>query len=356
MPTQHLALAKKFEGLLLDRIGDPLLYAPSIQVSVLDKGQVRFRWGWGEEFAFYDLASLTKIIFSALAWMNLLKKTKMSLSDSANIYLPWWRGGEGISLHQLLTHSGGVCWWKPYYKTLGKKADHEMNWLKLKSLLAKEQPLKNSGQSVYSDLDLFYLGFVAEELFQKDLFQIWEDVANRFDFKNFHFQNQNRFKHKRSDYAPTELSAWRGRRLQGEVHDDNAYSLGGIAPHAGLFGQMEDVERYLLVLRQILLQGGFGFLSSDLKPFVSRQTPRALGDFGYIFMKPTKGASSSGRFFDDSSFGHTGFTGTSLWYSPKKDRGVIILSNRVYYGSDHELFRHLRPLIHDLVIKVLEEM
>lgn len=354
MPHSSAILARNFERDLIQKVGDPLMYAPSMKLSVIKKGQVCFRWECGENHKFYDLASLTKIIFSAPTWMRIYQDSSLSVEDEVAAYLPWWKGAGKVKVKDLLTHQAGLNWWKPYYKLLGKRSSHEVSWKKLKSLLAKEKSNPSTKHAVYSDLDLFYLGFIAEELFQKSLLEIWEDLAGRMHFKDFHFQNSKKSHFKRSLYASTGFSEFRSRELLAEVHDDNTFSLGGVAPHAGLFGTLKDVEDYLIKMRLILMNDeAFGFKSQTLVDFSKRRTPVASGDFGYIFMKPTKGSASCGRFFDDSSFGHTGFTGTSIWHSPKKDVGVIFLSNRVNYGVDVELFKNLRPLVHDLVMKLI---
>ncbi len=357
MPYALKGLSQKFNNELVQKVGDPGFYAPSIKLSVIYKGEVRFRWEYGDDYRYFDLASLTKILFTAPIWMRLLYASKMDVKDEVRHYLPWWNGAGSTTIEELLTHTGGVTWWKPYYELIGQGLKHKEAWQKLRGLLSTEAPNKNERRAIYSDLDLFFLGFLAEELFQKDLLSLWEDVSERFRFKGLHFQNHERSRFSKSLYAPTEFSEWRQKQIQAEVHDDNAFALGGVAPHAGLFGRIQDVERYVLILRALLRSEEgeirLGFDQKTLLDFTERKTKRSIGDFGYIFWKPTKGASSSGRFFDDSSFGHTGFTGTSLWYSLKKDFGVILLSNRVYYGREIELFRHFRPLVHDIAAKLI---
>lgn len=348
-------LEKQFSQRLIEAVGDPLLYTPSIKLSVFQGGKVKFRWSAGEDYFYYDLASLTKIMFSAPLWMKAIQDLNISPHDPVQKYLSWWSGADGVRIKDLLTHSAGLTWWKPYYELIGQELSSIGARKKLKEFLANESPDLNQKRAVYSDLSLFYLGFLLEEVFQKDLHSLWNELSDSFGFKTLHFQDENKAKSKKNLYAPTGFSPFRQRKLVAEVHDDNAYVLGGVAPHAGLFGTLGDVESYLLSLREILKEGdAFGLKALTLNDFIQRHTEPELGDFGYLFMKPTKGSSSSGQYFDDSSFGHTGFTGTSIWYSPKKDIGVILLSNRTYYGSDVELFKNFRPLVHDLVMELLE--
>jgi CubicO group peptidase (beta-lactamase class C family) len=348
-------LEKKFEQKLKEQVGDPLLYAPTQKLCVFHRGKVAFRWETGEDFLYFDLASLTKILFSASLWMRLFQEHSFHLSEKAVEFLPWWPGGAEVSLKGLLTHSAGLTWWKPYFEQIGKGFSHEHGWRKLRDLLSVERPQGEAPHAaVYSDLDLFYLGFMAEEITGKNLFDLWLEVKDQMGFSDLHFRKTAPSVKESSLYAPTGFSEWRGRVLQGEVHDDNAAALGGIAPHAGLFGGLGDLESYLRHLRKLWQEApDRGVKPEVFKEFTRRQTPPARGDFGYLFWKPTKGASSSGKYFGDSSFGHTGFTGTSIWCDPKKDLAVIFLTNRVAYEAELDQFRPYRPLVHDLVGEVI---
>ncbi len=346
-------MQREFDHQLREHVGDPLMYAPSQKLSVISEGKVLFRWSCGEDFEFFDLASLTKILFSAPLWVRLLQHSSLDVKDEARVYLPWWKNGDGVTVEQLLIHSSGLTWWKPFFKKI-KEGSLQKRREQLIELLKKEVP-ENPGQvCMYSDLSLFYLGLIAEEVFQKSLMDLWLETKAQMGYESLHFQKANQLSHKKSSYAPTGFSEWREKELQGEVHDDNAWSFGGVAPHAGLFGGLEDLENYLLSMRKLSLGDPACALKPDFaQRFFQRKTPKSLGDFGYLFMKPTKGASSAGRFFDDSSFGHTGFTGTSIWYSPKKDLGVILLTNRVQLGVDLPHFKVYRPLVHDLVGQIV---
>jgi len=349
------SLEKAFEQKLKEQVGDPLLYAPAQKLCVFHRGKVAFRWETGEDFFYFDLASLTKILFSASLWMRLLQSSSLSVTRPVRDSLPWWKGGAEVSLKDLLTHSAGLTWWKPYFERIGKGFSHDRAWGKLRNLLSVERPQGEAPYAaVYSDLDLFYLGFIAEEIAGKNLFDLWLELKNQMGFSDLHFREAAPSIKESSLYAPTGFSKWRGRFLQGEVHDDNAAALGGMAPHAGLFGGLKDLESYVRHLRQLWQ----GEADRDIKPEIFReftrlQTPRARGDFGYLFWKPTKGASSSGKYFDESAFGHTGFTGTSLWCDPQKDLAVIFLTNRVAYEAELDQFRSYRPLVHDLVCEVI---
>jgi CubicO group peptidase (beta-lactamase class C family) len=156
--------------------------------------------------------------------------------------------------------------------------------------------------------------------------------------------------------APTEFCAWRQRRCIGEVHDENAAGLGGVAGHAGLFSTAWEVA----VLGQTYLNGGsYGgarILSSETVAEMTRvqvdfgDNPRGLG-----WLQRSQEGSSSGRRFGPRSYGHTGFTGTSLWVDPDRALVVVLLTNRVYYGRDPTGIVDLRPRLHDAVVEAISE-
>ena len=137
--------------------------------------------------------------------------------------------------------------------------------------------------------------------------------------------------------------------MRGEVHDENTWALGGVAPQAGLFGTIGDLSNWGLELRKAVMGKRNGLCSEKTaKLFTKRRTPVTQGDWGLGFMKPGKN-SSAGK-FSKSSFGHLGFTGTSIWIDPKRDLVVSILSNRVHPTRDNIEIRKLRPLIHNIVV------
>jgi CubicO group peptidase (beta-lactamase class C family) len=156
--------------------------------------------------------------------------------------------------------------------------------------------------------------------------------------------------------VPTEFCAWRQRRCIGEVHDENAASLGGVAGHAGLFSTARDVA----VLGQMYLNrgcyGGAQILSPETVDAMMRtqvniaDNPRGLG-----WLQRSKSGSSSGKLFGPRSYGHTGFTGTSLWIDPDRELIVALLTNRVYYGRDAQGITDFRPRLHDAAARALRD-
>jgi CubicO group peptidase (beta-lactamase class C family) len=158
-------------------------------------------------------------------------------------------------------------------------------------------------------------------------------------------------------YAPTGRCTIRNYNLQGEVNDQNTYALGGVSSHAGLFGSVDDVSWFGLFIRSHLLKQAHTFFKNKtIETFTKRAIPESQGDWALGFMLPTPGLASSGIFFSRESIGHTGFTGTSIWYDPRQDLLVTILSNRVAFGVDHQGFKEFRPKIHDWIVEGLKNL
>jgi serine-type D-Ala-D-Ala carboxypeptidase len=302
----------------------------------------------GKTYKYYDLASLTKIIFTNSAMMIAHDREQFRLNQSIDKELPWFRF-RNIIIKDIMSHSAGMTWWKPIYKQMSSKLSVSERWELLKKILNSEKPKKQK-QAVYSDLDYFLLAFFMEKIYQKPLLDIWSDVQGKLELSGLHFCVGNQPKFSRNLYAPTESCPWRKKTLRGEVHDDNTWSLGGVSSHAGLFGSIDEVDEWFLSMRASYFNKG-PIASKTLKKFWSRAIPSSKGDWALGYMMPSKGHgsfSSAGKYFSKKSIGHTGFTGTSFWYDPVDDFSVTVLSNRVHPTRNNSKFIKLRPIIHDL--------
>lgn len=304
--------------------------APSLQIGVLYKGKVIDKTKIGKPAEYFDLASLTKIIFTVSEFIALEKKKKLKATDKVQKY---WKEFpyKDVRIKDLLTHSAGFEAWKPYYKTVKTREQ-------LRKRLLKEKRSKRK-RSVYSDIDFLILSVVLEEIHGKNLENIWKARAKEMGLSNIHFCSNNKPKKKKSQYAKAE-------KQQGIVHDDNTRALGGVSTHAGLFGRLEDVLKYAQWVRKQYRT------SSIFRKYTKRARPKRLGDWAMGFMMPSKGG-SAGKYFSAQSFGHTGFTGTSFWYDPKRDLAIVILSNRVTPTRRNIKIRKIRPLIHNLIVESL---
>lgn len=328
---------------------------PGVVVRAYQGGKMVVDLSVGETWAYYDLASLTKVIFAVQTLMADFERGRWNLDSRLGDFLPWFPHPE-VKIVDTLTHSAGFVWWLPLYKDLDLNASPERRHEQLREIV-KTAPFEPQDQSVYSDIGMITLGFVLEAIHGKPLIDIWKDTKNEFyDGTTMDFHPGNLPRERKALYAPTEECGWRKRLLQGEVHDDNTWAMGGVSTHAGLFGSIDDLGWYLLQLRGLLLGVGRAPIRmKTAKIFAQRARPEGKGDWALGFMMPTPGASSCGSSFSLSSIGHTGFTGTSLWYDPKQDLAVAILSNRVLYGRDNQGFKSLRPEIHNWVVDGLRK-
>lgn len=316
----------------------------------------------GRTHDFYDLASLTKIIFTVSVFMQLEDEGRIKVKDFVSSFLQWWPH-KSVRIEQVLSHTAGLPWWAPFHKELNLKktilARREDLRKKISRIERTGKGLRSPGgraiKAVYSDIDFILLGFLLEEVLESSLIEIWGSLTWREFASGLHFNVNNKPKYKRSSYAPTEKCPWRKKILQGEVHDDNTWSFGGVSSHAGLFGSIDDVAQYGLLLRQAYRNKKGSELASHktVRHFTHRAILRNQGDWALGFVMPTRGAASCGKYFHSSSFGHTGFTGTSLWYDPTRDLLVTILSNRVHPTRENTRYVQFRPKIHDWIVELL---
>lgn len=317
------------------------------------KGQKVLDIQHGKTYEYYDLASLTKAIFTNTQVMHLVSKKKLDLNQRVRAILPWFAFNH-TTVRQLLNHTSGYKNWFPFYQQLKDIKSLKDKKLYLQQTLSSQVKTSTS-RAIYSDLDYLTLGFLLEEITGKSLLDQWRELNQRLK-SNMHFNQVGKKISNLNKYAPTEKCPWRKKILQGEVHDDNAWSMGGVAPHAGLFGRIDDVSQWGLLLRKaFLLQKNTSVFKTDVtEQFLKRSISTTTGDWAIGFMLPTKGKASCGNRFSSQSVGHTGFTGTSFWFDPKKDLIVTLLTNRVYPTRENINIRKFRPWIHNKVCEVID--
>lgn len=353
------ALEKKLKSLIDKETGGNLAaYTPSLDIEVYSKGRKTAKLQMGKPAKYYDLASLTKIIFTVSELMKLVDERKINLGDGIYQYLPWWPH-KHVTIADVLSHSAGLGWWAPFYKLIGHKRSGgkiqpKLNEAEARELVRKflsKLKLSTDKKAVYSDLDFLLLGFLIEAVTGKSLLGAWQDLNKKLKLKSIHFAAGNKPKYPRGQYAPTEKCKWRKKVLRGEVHDDNTWAWGGVSSHAGLFGRIEDVSRWGLLLRKAYFSKSGSALASSktARLFMKRAIPPKRGDWAMGFTLPSQKNSTSGKHFSKNSVGHTGFTGTSLWFDPERDLLVVICSNRVHPDRENINFRSLRPRIHDFI-------
>ncbi|MDZ4660014.1 MAG: serine hydrolase [Pseudomonadota bacterium] len=328
---------------------------PGVCVRAYIQGHKKIDELAGKTYEFYDLASLTKIIFATAKIMELYEERKIDIDQTVKQYLPWYPHDK-VFIKELLNHSSGQKAWNPYYSSIIKDpSNQDKSYSEILRPLLQGEPLGDNSKSLYSDINFMILGCLLEKVCEKNLVEIWHELNLQYGLRDMNFHWRNRSINSSEAYAPSENCKWRKKKIQGEVFDDNAWALGGVSSNAGLFSNMNDLCEWGLKIRETLFDGiGFCdiFRQSTLRLFTSKSTHK--GDWGLGFMKPSRPKSSCGHFFSDEAFGHTGFTGTSIWFDPKVDLLIVILSNRTYPDRDNFRFRDdLRPQIHDWVFRTL---
>jgi CubicO group peptidase (beta-lactamase class C family) len=305
----------------------------------------------------FDLASLTKPIATASACLVLMQKRKLRPDQPVRRFFPEYTEPEksGVTIQHLLNHSSGLRAWKPLYEDILKADTGRSGWIgsrKAKRLIqtwVRAEPLSYppGTQSLYSDLGFLLLQEIVEKVSEMRLDRFCEkEIFGPLEMPALRFGPVSR--RAAISIAATEDCPWRKRILVGEVHDDNAYVMGGVAGHAGLFGTAEAVWRFLQGMRRALLGKRGLFSPKWARRFVTRPSLVPNSSWALGWDTPSS-PSSSGRYFSRDSFGHLGYTGCSMWMDPRRDLAVVLLTNRVHPTRQNTRIREFRPEIHDLI-------
>jgi CubicO group peptidase (beta-lactamase class C family) len=293
----------------------------------------------------FDLASLTKVIATTSLVMQLVERGTLALADPIRKWIPEWRGHdrERVTLRSLLTHSSGLTAWLPFYRDYAGRQEFQHA---ICSLPLEYPP---DTQATYSDLGFILLGFIVGDAGGRSFQSQAEQLLGTITSAPLVFSPPAAL---RRSIAPTGNDPWRGRRLVGEVHDENCWALGGAAGHAGLFGTAAAVGDFARAMLGAL-EGTDARIAgaATVRLFVSR-AGAATGSraLGWDTMLPT---SSCGTAISPSAFGHTGFTGTTLWIDPEREVYVVFLTNRVNPTRENTAIQQIRPALHDAIIGAL---
>jgi serine-type D-Ala-D-Ala carboxypeptidase len=303
----------------------------------------------------YDLASLTKPIVTVLSLIALKEEKKVEWNERIDslLSLDIPQDKKKINIISLMSHCSGLPAHRPYYKDLIKiPPEFRQNEI-IKKILHEDLLYKTGQKNLYSDLGYILLGNIIEERSGKGLDEYWQQKIN-FPLL---LQDKLLFPKKKGlnekNFASTGFSSVMNKKLYGVVHDDNCRVLGGVAGHAGLFGNVEGV---LSFCENILM----GYNDQSTHPFFSNNTLRGVlekqknSPWTLGFDTPSPIASSSGHFFSKRSVGHLGFTGTSFWIDLEQRISVVFLSNRTFFGEDNRIFKKVRPIIHDFIMQELK--
>lgn len=377
-----------FSGVETVLAGMVPVVTPALQLVVRHRGEVCFAraYGWLDPetreqptqlTSRFDLASVTKL-FVTTAFMRLVEQGAVALDQSVADLFPEFReerpiqpyedplqtgnfvtieptegagtggtvNGSEVTFRHLLTHTAGLPAWRPLFRQPDRAAARQMARQTFFSAPVGKHV-------VYSDIGLILLGMAVEELTGHALDEaVAAFVLDPLGLAQTCYLPIGGARSDPATVAPTEACAWRQRRVLAEVHDENAAQLGGVSGHAGLFSTAGDVARF----GQLFLDGGTPLLHPATVEEMRRQqvqygeTARGLG-----FLLWSADPMASSHPFSRHAFGHTGFTGTSLWMDPERVLVVALLTNEVYHGRQNRRIAQLRVDVHRAVVAAIDE-
>lgn len=309
----------------------------------------------------FDLASLTKVVATTSSILALRDAGRLNLDDKLSAHLPQLADSnkKDLTIRQCLTHTAGLPPFRLYYKTLHGREDY------LRAIAAEPFQYRTGTRWVYSDLGFILLGLVAEsasgmplnEFAQQRIFTplgmkrtAYRPISTEAD------AHPGDLKTLTAEFAATERCPWRGRVMAGQVHDENAYAIGGVSGHAGLFSTATDLARFC----QMLLNKGeldaAQVLSAESVSMIDRpQIPSVNPIQGLGWRLRSSLESTIGFLGSPRAFGHTGFTGTSLWIDPDHQAAVVLLTNAVHPDRAKSHAAPVRLAVHGTVVEKLHQ-
>jgi CubicO group peptidase (beta-lactamase class C family) len=298
----------------------------------------------------FDLASVSKVYATASLAALLVEREWIQWNTPIRAVFGSYAFPD-IQVRHLLSHTAGFAAWEPYYQKVqgafGKDlwkisvADRQAAMRKL--IFAVSPEVRVETRAVYSDISFLLLGFLLEEVTQMPLDRavstlLWGPLGIENSF--YQRVTQSVIRGRDEEIAATEDCPWRGGVLQGQVHDDNCWAMGGYAGHAGVFGDVRDLLHFS---RRML----GGFLSrSVLQAAWTRVSKPAGCERTLGWDTPSGEAPAASELFSKASVGHLGFTGTSLWIDPQAEVVVALLTNRVHPSRENIRIRAFRPVMH----------
>ena len=358
--------------------------APGIVVLVGNSREILFHRAYGSRAlvptrlpmlpdTVFDVASLTKPVATTTAMMLLVRDGLVGLDDPVSTAVPEFSDGakSAVTFRQLLNHTSGLPAWKPYYESGndgeggrndgGRYANEDVGRGCIFARVHAEPLAVAPGKmACYSDLGFILLGEAVERLTGKLLNRFCHDevfapmgLSSTF-FVDIGRPSSEPRPHAVHTLAATEDCPWRGKILCGEVHDDNAFAMGGVAGHAGLFSSAPDIHRFILFLGRCRDGAEPDFLpEAVVREFLEAERPLPGQTHVLGWDTPSPRGSSSGRRFSPRTVGHLGFTGTSMWWDLELDVHVVLLTNRVHPSRGNDAIREFRPRVHDAAMEAL---
>jgi CubicO group peptidase (beta-lactamase class C family) len=319
----------------------------------------------------FDLSSLTKVLATTIAMMMLTGEAKLKLDDRVTRFFPNFgvHGKDRATFRHLLAHCSGLTGWRPFYKLIADiERGGKVNFMSSPNAkqwtfeaIHREKPEAPLGtKAIYSDLNFIVLGEAVERAAGVPLQRFCQERIFRplrlraTGFIDISEPRARKLEPVPEMFAATENCPSRKRLLIGEVDDENAYAMGGVAGHAGLFAPVREVDRIAEVLIACY-HGRSNFMPAGImREFWTRDASVPNSTWALGWDTPSPHHSSSGHHFPPTAVGHLGFTGTSIWIDPEREIAVTILTNRVHPSRDNQAIREFRPKIHDLIMEAIE--
>jgi CubicO group peptidase (beta-lactamase class C family) len=311
----------------------------------------------------FDIASVTKVVATTTMAMMLYERGLLELEAPISGTTPEFLTGDArrreVTFRMLLAHSSGL----PAYETLFLKV-HGRDEL-LHAALSTPLSADPGARAVYSDIGFIILGLALERIAGEPLDSFCRrEIFGRLGMSSTTFNPPVEIRSKipptaderaAADAAqissgPKARSTFRQRVIQGEVQDENAFVLGGVAGHAGLFSTVEDVARFA----QMMLEGGGPVLRPETIQLFTRRESTPAGTSRALGWDTPSSPSQSGKQFGPNSYGHLGYTGTSLWIDPDRRVSITLLTNRTWPDCSNQAIKQVRPRFHDAVMERLD--
>lgn len=342
---------------------------PGAVVCVAHRGQVVWHAAYGAAAwvpqrramrceTLFDVASLTKVMAAMPLVLGAQRDGVLRLDDPLQRFYPAVSAEVGaVTVRHLLSHCGGFADWLPLYAQLGSNGTARQRRHQAAALILRRPLAYRPGHaSVYSDLGFILLGDILETCYGQALDVLFEQrVVRPLGLNQVAYRplGQPEANADPSAFAATERCDWRGRVLLGEVHDANAWAMGGVAAHAGLFATAAGVWAFAHAMLEAAAGRRDWLPAPLLRQSWRRQAkpPGATRALGWD--TPTPGRSSAGSFFSANAVGHLGFTGCSLWIDLQRQVSVVLCTNRVHPSRQGSHIARLRPRVHDLVMNAL---
>ena len=335
---------------------------PGCAISVGYRGKLIFEQSFGtftyepqspkiEVNSIFDLASLTKVVATTTTTMILYDQGRLQLDWKVIDIIPAFQGKdkEKVTIRHLLTHTSGLPGWIRFYLELNGKERI------IQEICDTELENEPGTTYVYSDLGMIMMQKILETIAQKPLDQLVLDYISIPLYMKRTIYNPD--SSLINEIVPTEISEWHKKLVHGFVHDENTYVMGGISGHAGLFSTVQDLSVFCqMYLNRGLYDNKRILKTETIELFTTRQnliegSTRALG-----WDTRSEQNSMAGDFMSMRAFGHSGFTGTTIWIDPENQVFVVLLSNRVYPTRENRKISRVRPIVHNYVMKTILDL